>query len=111
MRPNATSRTSFNRKTGQEVDPAIIVEDLSKQYRLGELGGAGQFRDRILAALRREPAVLADDENIVWALRDVNFVVYHKWDNTRLFVQAIDADRSLLITSGQGLSGPSHGIQ
>ena len=36
-------------------------------------------------------------------LKDVHFVVYHKWDNTRRFVQRLDPDRQALITSGEGM--------
>ncbi len=36
-------------------------------------------------------------------LRDVNFMVYHKWDNTRRFVERLDAERQALVTSGQGM--------
>lgn len=37
------------------------------------------------------------------ALRDVNFMVYHKWDNTRRFVEALDPQQQALITSGRGM--------
>ncbi len=43
-------------------------------------------------------AGLAPDE-----LKDVNFVVYHKWDNTRRFVERLDPDRQALITTGAGM--------
>ncbi len=43
-------------------------------------------------------AALQPDE-----LRDVNLMVYHKWDNTRRFVERLDPQRSELITSGQGM--------
>ncbi|MCP4859183.1 MAG: right-handed parallel beta-helix repeat-containing protein [Fuerstiella sp.] len=43
-------------------------------------------------------ATLRSDE-----LRDVNLMVYHKWDNTRRFVDRLDPQRSELITSGQGM--------
>jgi hypothetical protein len=36
-------------------------------------------------------------------LCDVNLVVYHKWDNTRRFLDRLDPQRSELITSGQGM--------
>ncbi|MEX0824600.1 MAG: right-handed parallel beta-helix repeat-containing protein, partial [Pirellulaceae bacterium] len=37
------------------------------------------------------------------ALRDINLVVYHKWDNTRRFLDRIDPEKSTLITSGEGM--------
>ena len=36
-------------------------------------------------------------------LKDVHFVVYHNWDNTRRFVERLDPDRQALITSGEGM--------
>lgn len=36
-------------------------------------------------------------------LRDVNLIVYHKWDNTRRFVEAVDLERGTLTTRGEGL--------
>ena len=43
-------------------------------------------------------------------LQDVNFVMYHKWDNTRRHVDALDADEGLLVTSGEGMkSWNAHG--
>lgn len=36
-------------------------------------------------------------------LRDVNLMVYHKWDNTRRFVERLDPERKALLTSGQGM--------
>jgi len=35
--------------------------------------------------------------------RDVNLVVYHNWDNTRRFLDAIDPTTRSLVTSGEGL--------
>ena len=37
------------------------------------------------------------------ALRDVNFVVYHKWDNTRRFVERIDPAARTLSSVGEGM--------
>jgi len=36
-------------------------------------------------------------------LRDVNFVVYHKWDNTRRFIDRLDPQQHALITTGEGM--------
>jgi hypothetical protein len=36
-------------------------------------------------------------------LKDVNFLVYHKWDNTRRFIDRLDPDGHALVTSGQGM--------
>jgi hypothetical protein len=36
-------------------------------------------------------------------LRDVNMLVYHKWDNTRRFLDGVDTEASTLLTSGEGL--------
>jgi hypothetical protein len=36
-------------------------------------------------------------------LRDVNLVVYHKWDNTRRFLDRLDESSHALVTSGEGM--------
>lgn len=36
-------------------------------------------------------------------LRDVNLVVYHKWDNTRRFIESVDPQRGTVVTAGEGL--------
>jgi len=36
-------------------------------------------------------------------LKDVNLVVYHKWDNTRRFIERLDEQEQALITSGGGM--------
>lgn len=36
-------------------------------------------------------------------LRDVNLVVYHNWDNTRRFIDSVDAAQSTFVTSGEGM--------
>jgi hypothetical protein len=36
-------------------------------------------------------------------LRDVNLVVYHNWDNTRRFLDTIDARQGLLTTTGEAM--------
>jgi len=36
-------------------------------------------------------------------LKDVNFMVYHKWDNTRRFVDRLDPDQHALVTTGEGM--------
>ncbi len=36
-------------------------------------------------------------------LRDINLVVYHNWDNTRRFLDSIDAQQATLVTSGEGM--------
>ena len=34
-------------------------------------------------------------------LRDVNFMVYHKWDNTRRFIYSVDQQTNTIITTGK----------
>ncbi len=36
-------------------------------------------------------------------LRDVNLMLYHKWDNTRRFVDELDHEQQALITTGRGM--------
>lgn len=55
--------------------PVLQVSQLSKRYRLGEYSADTQFREVIMRALaklaRREP----EEEQVLWALRDVSFEV------------------------------------
>jgi lipopolysaccharide transport system ATP-binding protein len=55
--------------------PVLQASQLSKRYRLGEYSADTQFREVIMRAIaklaRREP----EQEQIVWALRDVSFEV------------------------------------
>lgn len=36
-------------------------------------------------------------------LQDVNFIVYHKWDNTRRFIERIDPATRTIVSSGEGM--------
>ncbi|MHB8902584.1 MAG: right-handed parallel beta-helix repeat-containing protein, partial [Thermoguttaceae bacterium] len=36
-------------------------------------------------------------------LRDVHFMVYHKWDNTRRLIDTLDRQQQALVTSGEGM--------
>ncbi|MFZ2644133.1 MAG: right-handed parallel beta-helix repeat-containing protein [Verrucomicrobiia bacterium] len=36
-------------------------------------------------------------------LKDVNLIVYHNWDNTRKFIDAVDAQEKSIVTSGGGM--------
>jgi hypothetical protein len=36
-------------------------------------------------------------------LPDVNFIVYHNWDNTRRFIERVDAAKQAIVTSGEGM--------
>jgi len=36
-------------------------------------------------------------------LRDVQMVVYHKWDNTTRFIESLDRSESAIVTTGEGL--------
>ena len=36
-------------------------------------------------------------------LKDVNLVVYHNWDNTRRFIERLDAQEHALVTVGEGM--------
>lgn len=48
------------------------------------------------------PEVLSTVESLSGEqLRDVNMLVYHKWDNTRRFIDSIDPDERTLTTSGK----------
>ena len=65
--------------------PAIQVDQISKQYRLGQgiavqrtlgerlYGLAGSAADRVLSRKRRRPAERSKEREAFWALRDVSF--------------------------------------
>lgn len=53
---------------------AIVVEHLSKRYRLGEAQRGTQLREQLMSALKR-PLGRANAPDILWALRDVSFEV------------------------------------
>jgi len=36
-------------------------------------------------------------------LKDVNLLAFHKWDNTRRFLDSVDVDSGTLVTSGEGM--------
>ena len=36
-------------------------------------------------------------------LKDVQIQIYHKWDNTRRFIDRIDREKALLVTEGKGM--------
>lgn len=55
------------------MSTAIVVDNISKSYRLGEFRGAGQLRDRILSLFSRGGEV--EEEQTVWALKNVAFSV------------------------------------
>jgi len=56
------------------MQPAIIVDGVSKRYRLGaSVGRPGQLRDALRSVLRRTRD--DDDATTLWALRDVSFSV------------------------------------
>lgn len=56
------------------MQPAIVAENLSKQYRLGQLNRNMLLREA-LAGMFRRPFRSAEDEQSLWALRDVSFEV------------------------------------
>jgi len=61
---------------------------------------ATQARQTVRARPEDIAPLLALDER---QLDDVTMVVYHKWDNTRRFIDDVDAQNSTIITSGQGM--------
>jgi len=61
-------------------------------------------------ATRARQTVQARDEDIKplfglnkKQLNDVAMIVYHKWDNTRRLIEAVDSGKNNIITSGQGM--------
>jgi hypothetical protein len=65
---------------------------------------AGRRPRRAQQTLRMRPddfAVIAGLDEA--ALRDMNLVVYHNWDNTRRFPDRLDHQQQAIITSGEGM--------
>jgi hypothetical protein len=66
--------------------------------------GTGRYPLRARQTVRMRPedfrvlAELEPDE-----LGDVNLMVYHKWDNTRRFIEKLDHQQHALVTHGQGM--------
>jgi lipopolysaccharide transport system ATP-binding protein len=60
-------------------DAVIRVENLSKQYRIGQTTGYGTLRDTIMARLRHPtmplPTAENGDKHHIWALKEVSFEV------------------------------------
>jgi len=67
----------------KRMTSAIVAERISKQYRLGGRESYGALRDVLARSLsaplrvfrRRAPANGADEDSMLWALRDVSFEV------------------------------------
>ncbi len=79
-----------------------FIQDLSQQIQDKGRGRVASEATQTIQ-LREEDfkeslARLRDGE-----LKDVNLVVYHKWDNTRRFLDSIDPASNSLSTSGQGM--------
>lgn len=67
-------------------------------------GGAARRPRRARQTVEMRP----DDFRVLADLKpeelgNVNFMVYHKWDNTRRFIDRLDHQQRALVTSGQGM--------
>ncbi len=69
------------------------------------LTGGGSRRARTARqTIRVNPAVLEPLARLTpQEFKDVNLVAYHKWDNTRRFLDKIATDDSALVTTGAGM--------
>lgn len=57
---------------------SIIVENLSKQYRLGPLSSETMLRERLVNLLKRTPLKKSTELQTIWALKDISFAVREK---------------------------------
>ncbi|TVS09305.1 MAG: right-handed parallel beta-helix repeat-containing protein [Planctomycetaceae bacterium] len=79
----------------------FYIQDVHEES-LDDQGGRRPQRARQTLRMRPDDfAVLADLDEA--ALRDVNLVVYHNWDNTRRFPDRLDPEQQAIITTGQGM--------
>ncbi|MCX8155398.1 MAG: right-handed parallel beta-helix repeat-containing protein [Verrucomicrobiae bacterium] len=78
----------------------FYLADVKEEPLTGGDRRAKQARQTLWMRPEDFPAIagLTDDE-----LKDVNLVVYHNWDNTRRFLDRVDAEEKALITSGEGM--------
>jgi hypothetical protein len=80
------------------------LQKVEEEKLSAELGADG----RRAREARQTVKLHADDTAILRALKpdelkDVNLVVYHNWDNTRRFIDSLDAATSTLVTTGGGM--------
>ncbi|HOX01519.1 MAG TPA: right-handed parallel beta-helix repeat-containing protein [Candidatus Paceibacterota bacterium] len=68
-----------------------------------EGGGARRARSAVQTVGLQDDAMAALSGLSTAELQDVNLIVYHKWDNTRRFIERIDPARKVLVTRGEGM--------
>ncbi|WCJ58320.1 right-handed parallel beta-helix repeat-containing protein [Fontisphaera persica] len=78
----------------------FYLADVQEETLEGSGRRAKQARQTVWMRPEDFPAIagLSEEE-----LKDVNLVVYHNWDNTRRFLDRVDAEEKALITSGEGM--------
>ena len=74
-----------------------------RETRLGPTGKVPAARARQTVRMRQEDFAQTLSKVRPEELRDVNLVVYHNWDNTRRFLDGVDAAQAALQTTGQGM--------
>ncbi len=57
------------------MTPAVIAENISKQYRLGQLHQGTMLRDLLVGLVKRRPPARPSEVKTIWALKDVSFEV------------------------------------
>ncbi len=76
----------------QDVKEDALEKGSSRQHRRARQTVTMRPEDlRVLSELKTDE------------LADVNLMIYHKWDNTRRFIERLDHDKNALITSGKGM--------
>jgi hypothetical protein len=79
----------------------FYIQDI-RQETLDDQPGRRPRRARQTLRMRPDDfGVIADLDEA--ALRDVNLVVYHNWDNTRRFPDRLDHQQQAIITTGEGM--------
>lgn len=90
----ARSPNQFYHQFEDVQERSLDADDGQERSRPREAELSLGVAEKVMAEL----AALTSEE-----LRDVNLVAYHKWDNTRRRLDAIDLTENRLITRGQGM--------
>ncbi|MCL4201728.1 MAG: right-handed parallel beta-helix repeat-containing protein [Pirellulaceae bacterium] len=79
----------------------FYIQDVREQNLDDQAGRRPRRAQQTLTMRPDDFAVIAELDEA--ALRDMNLVVYHNWDNTRRFPDRLDHQQQAIVTSGEGM--------